>query len=88
ASSDRTLRLWEVATGKCLTVLQGHEDCAWGVRFIAGYSVDGKWVEGQALVSIGMDQTVRFWHISRPSGSPPASPASEPEPMAGQCFKT
>ncbi|MBE9160390.1 WD40 repeat domain-containing protein [Nodosilinea sp. LEGE 06152] len=67
ASSDRTLRLWDVATGQCLTVLTGHADSVWGVAFINGNTPDGQWLPGQALVSIAMDQTIRFWDVSRPA---------------------
>jgi YD repeat-containing protein len=67
AGSDRTLRLWDVATGQCLTVLTGHTDSVWGVAFINGNTPDGQWLPGQALVSIGIDQTIRFWDVSRPS---------------------
>ncbi|MGG6242880.1 hypothetical protein ACQ4N7_30165, partial [Nodosilinea sp. AN01ver1] len=73
ASSDRTLRLWDVATGQCLTVLTGHADSVWGVAFINGNTPDGEWLPGQALVSIGIDQTIRFWDVSRPISSPTPS---------------
>ncbi|MBD2233944.1 WD40 repeat domain-containing protein [Phormidium tenue] len=90
ASSDRTLRLWDVATGQCLTVLTGHTDSVWGVAFINGNTPDGQWLPGQALVSIGIDQTIRFWDVSHPVfptttiqaptplTSPPLPPSSPP----------
>ncbi|MBW4459370.1 MAG: WD40 repeat domain-containing protein [Nodosilinea sp. WJT8-NPBG4] len=74
ASSDRTIRLWNVATGECLAVLTGHTDSVWGTAFIKGNTPDGQWLPGQALVSIGIDQTIRFWDVSHPLA--PSSPQS------------
>ena len=37
ASSDKTLRLWNVATGECEQTLQGHSRVVWS----AGFSPDG-----------------------------------------------
>jgi WD40 repeat protein len=53
-SADRTLRVWDVASGQILRILQGHTDA---VRAIA-YSPDGK------LVASGSnDNTIRVWPI-------------------------
>ena len=51
ASSDKTVRLWDVASGACLHTLAGHTD----------------WVRSVCAVSAGVvasasdDQTVRLW---------------------------
>ena len=50
-SEDKTLRLWDTATGKCLQVFKGHTDLIFG----AVLAPDGKQV-----LSAG-DQTVRLW---------------------------
>jgi WD40 repeat protein len=50
-SEDKTLRLWDTATGKCLQVFKGHTQHIFG----AVLSPDGKQV-----LSAG-DQTVRLW---------------------------
>jgi len=39
ASQDRTARVWEVATGRCLYVLPHDQTVYW-----AGFSPDGKWI--------------------------------------------
>jgi serine/threonine protein kinase len=52
ASSDQTVRIWEVATGRELRILQAHTD---GVRSVAFSPND------QRLASASMDRTVRIW---------------------------
>ena len=54
ASLDRTLRLWEVPSGRCLRVLEGH---ASDVN-AAALSRDGRWVAGTR-------GRPRGYHISR-----------------------
>ncbi|TMQ19635.1 MAG: DUF4365 domain-containing protein, partial [Deltaproteobacteria bacterium] len=54
ASYDNTVRLWDVATGRCLRVLEGHTEA---VRAIA-WSPDQR-----QLLSGGNDTTVRVWDV-------------------------
>lgn len=53
-SDDRTIRLWDVASGKLLRVLEGHGDV---LRELA-FSPDGS-----RLASASDDQTVRLWDV-------------------------
>jgi WD40 repeat protein len=55
ASADRTVRLWEPATGKELLRLRGHEDAVHSVRF----SDDGK-----RLLTASADRTARVWNTA------------------------
>jgi WD40 repeat protein len=49
---DKTIRLWDVATGRCLEVLEGHARPVYAIAF----SSDGHW-----LASGSEDQTVKLW---------------------------
>ena len=54
AGDDRTVRLWDVASGKPGHVLEGHADRV----FAVAYSPDGK-----RLVSGSADSSVRLWDV-------------------------
>jgi Tol biopolymer transport system component len=54
-SLDKTIKLWDVATGKEQATLKGHTD---GVRSVA-YSPDGK-----TLASGSDDQTIKLWDVA------------------------
>ncbi|KAI9768268.1 MAG: hypothetical protein M1839_004162 [Geoglossum umbratile] len=55
ASNDKTVRLWETATGSCRSTLEGHS--GW-VRAVA-FSPDG-----QLVASVSNDRTVRLWETA------------------------
>ncbi|KAI9774444.1 MAG: hypothetical protein M1839_001727 [Geoglossum umbratile] len=55
ASEDRTVRLWETATGSCRSTLEGHSR---GVRAVA-FSPDG-----QLVASASGGRTVRLWETA------------------------
>ena len=58
ASSDHTIRLWQLTSGKCVSVLRGHSG---PVHFVSFFR------DGKRLASIGRDGRVLVWDIK--SGS-------------------
>ncbi len=52
ASSDRTGRLWDADSGRCVSVLRGHTDPVWHVVFVDG---------GRLLVTASED-SIRIWN--------------------------
>src|SRR5262249_49415506 len=55
ASLDKTIKLWEVATGKEKATLQGHT----GFVFSVAYSPDGR-----TLASPSHDGTIKLWEVA------------------------
>lgn len=55
SSDDQTVKLWDVNTGQCFSVLQGHTDSVWGVAFSP---------DSQILASSSDDQTMKLWQVS------------------------
>ncbi|MEM8502277.1 MAG: NB-ARC domain-containing protein [Cyanobacteria bacterium P01_D01_bin.1] len=54
-SADRTIKLWEISTGKCLQTLEGHQNWVMSVAFSP---------DGQRLVSGSADRTIKLWDAS------------------------
>ncbi len=52
ASSDRSARLWDAASGQELAVLQGHEDRVWSAAFSP---------DGAKVVTASSDRSARLW---------------------------
>ncbi|MDB9308536.1 ribosome assembly protein 4, partial [Aphanizomenon sp. CS-733/32] len=54
-SRDKTIKIWDVTTGKVLNTLKGHESTVWSV----GFSPDG-----QQLASGSGDNTIKIWDVT------------------------
>ncbi|WP_236601133.1 ATP-dependent Clp protease proteolytic subunit [Ktedonobacter sp. SOSP1-52] len=54
-NADKTIRLWEVSTGRCVRTFVSHDDRVKTVSL----SADGHW-----LVSGSADKTIRLWEVS------------------------
>ncbi|NET26804.1 DnaJ domain-containing protein [Okeania sp. SIO1I7] len=54
-SADRTIRLWQLETGKLKRIFNGHQDKVWAVAL----SSDGK-----TMASGSADKTIRLWNIN------------------------
>ena len=53
-SDDKTIKVWDMATGKLLTDLEGHEKSVTCVSFSAN---------GYNIVSGSDDKTIKIWDI-------------------------
>lgn len=55
ASTDRTLKLWDIESGKCIRTFEGHTD----VVIAATFSVDG-----EKVISVSEDCSIKTWDIN------------------------
>ena len=72
ASSDQTLKVWDVETGRELRTLAGHTVAVNGVALSA---------DGRRAVSASSDQTLKVWDVETGANSAP-SPATQAGSMA------
>jgi len=54
ASGDRSLKVWDLNTGRDLRTLEGHSDGVYGVAVTA---------DAKRAVSASMDKTLKVWNL-------------------------
>ena len=59
--SDKTIKLWDVATGKNTATLNGHTNEVFSVAFRP---------DGKTLASGGPDKTIRLWDVTAKKRAP------------------
>lgn len=66
---DKTVRVWELDTGRCIAVGRGHTDYVVSVAFV-----------GNAQVLSAGDHTIRMWELPRPVAPAPHPVTAKPIP--------
>jgi WD40 repeat protein len=56
--NQETLKLWDVATGKLLSILPGHSSTVMALAFAPA---------GKVLATASYDKTVKLWNVARPT---------------------
>ncbi|WP_425430813.1 WD40 repeat domain-containing protein [Chamaesiphon polymorphus] len=52
ASEDFTIKIWELESGRCRLILQGHENWVWSVAISH---------EDRLIATCSLDRTVKLW---------------------------
>jgi WD40 repeat protein len=55
-SSDATIRVWDIQSGKCLRTLRGHNYTIYSIVITS---------DGTQVLTGGEDQTVKVWDLSQ-----------------------
>ncbi len=55
ASRDKTLKIWDVKSGKCIVTLVGHDNWVTGLVFHPN---------GRFLLSVSDDKSIRVWDLN------------------------
>ncbi|MEP0926494.1 MULTISPECIES: hypothetical protein [Cyanophyceae] len=58
--SDRTIRLWDVATWQCQRVIDGHTAVVTAVIFLPTLTPGSRY---PILASSSLDETIRLWNV-------------------------
>lgn len=61
SSYDRTIKLWNIHTGKCVQTLEGHTDAVLSIAFGL---LPKEGAENLVLASSSIDQSVKLWEVA------------------------
>jgi WD40 repeat protein len=61
--NEKSIRLWDVSSGKEINRLEGHGSFVYGLVF---------WPDGKTLASAGTDGTIRVWNLGQLTNVPPS----------------
>ena len=78
ASDDKTVRLWNPATGKCLQELKAHDLEVLGIAFSP---------DGTLLVSASQDLTITLWTEEKIPVEPDCNPVRRLSPLPSITIK-
>ena len=76
SSSDRTVKIWNLNTKQCVSVLEGHQDQIWEVAYSPG---------GDELCSVSDDASVQVYSLAAAAAAatkpkdPPATKLGAPD---------
>ena len=76
-AKDGTIRVWDAATGKVISVLRGHQDVNGDDQASV---VTVQWLDDQRLLSAGEDGSLRIWQVFDSEGEPLCTRADERGP--------
>ena len=54
ASPDKTVRIWDIKSGKCTTTLSGHTEFCYKAQITS---------DGLNVASVGADKALHFWDV-------------------------
>lgn len=87
-STDRTVRIWDLKTGRCTHTFEGHTSTVRALAIVKPERVDvkqedgsvvtEKWPKRSLIVTGSRDHTLRVWTLPKPGEAGLEGPAVDP----------